>query len=165
MLLLATWMFLAQDVVDNPQYKYWSTCKVGSWAKMKMEMEQGGQKIEGEMTYKLLEVKDDMVVVEVTGKSKFGGQEYPIPPQKQEIKAKESADKVKIQKEGDEEIEVAGKKMKCHWYEFQSKTGEKEAKGKVWLATEIPGGMARFEMLGAEGAKPIVMSSLEWKKE
>ena len=94
MILLATAsMLLAQDV-DNPQYKYWSSCKVGSWSKMKMEMEQGGQKIESEMTYKLLEIKDEVVVVEVTGKSKFGAQEYPIPPQKQEIKAKESPDKV-----------------------------------------------------------------------
>jgi hypothetical protein len=165
MLLLATAsMLLAQDV-ENPQYKYWSSCKVGSWSKMRMDMDQGGQKIESEMTYKLLEIKDEVVVVEVTGKSKFGGQEYPIPAQKQEIKAKESADKVKIQKEGDEEIEVAGKKLKCRWFEFLSKSGEKESKGKVWMAKEIPGGMARMEMGGLEGAKPIAMNALEWEKK
>ena len=144
MLLLATSMFLAQDVVDNPQYKYWSTCKVGSWAKMKMDMDQGGQKIEGEMTYKLLEIKDEVVVVEVTGKSKFGGQEYPIPPQKQEIKAKESADKVKIQKEGDEEIEVAGKKMKCKWIETEMEINGQKTVSRIYTNEEIPGHTARM---------------------
>ena len=164
LLLAAAFALLPQDV-DNPQYKYWSSCKVGSWSKMKMDMDRGGQKAESEMTYKLLELKDGVAVVEVSGKSKFGAQEYPIPAQKQEIKAKESADKVKIEKEGDEEIEVAGRKLKCHWYEFVSKSGEKETKGKVWMSTDIPGGMARMSMGGLEGGMPIVMNALEWEKK
>jgi len=164
MLLLAASLLLTQDV-ENPQYKYWSSCKIGSWSKMRMDLDQGGQKIESEMTYKLVELKDGVAVVEVAGTSKFGGQEYPIPAQKQEIKAREPADKVKIEKEGDDEIEVAGKKMKCHWYEFVSKSGEKESRGKVWMATEVPGGMAKMEMRGSEGAKPMVFTALEWEKK
>jgi len=159
-LLLAASILLTQDV-ENPQFKYWSSCKVGSWSKMKMDMEQGGQKIAGELTYKLLELKDDVAVVEFTGKSTVGGQEYPIPAQKQEIKAKEPAEKVKILKEGDEEIEVAGKKLNCHWYEYVSKSGEKEVKGKAWMSKDIPGGMAKAEM----GEKPIVMTAVEWEKK
>lgn len=163
-LIAAVSMLLAQDV-ENPQYKYWSSCKVGSWAKLKMEMDRGGQKFESEMTYTLLELKEEVAVVEITGKSKMGDREFPIPAAKQEIKAKESADKVKIAGEGDEEIEVAGKKLKCHWYEFVSKSGDKETKGKVWMAKEIPGGTAKMEMGGAEGVKPIVMAAREWEKK
>jgi hypothetical protein len=164
LLIAATSMLLAQDV-ENPQYKYWSSCKVGSWAKLRMDMDRGAQKFESEMTYKLLELKEDVAVIEITGKSKVGAQEFPIPATKQEIKAKEPADKVKIAGEGDEEIEVAGKKLKCHWYEFVSKSGDKESKGKVWMAKEIPGGTAKMEMAGPEGTKPIVLSTLEWEKK
>jgi hypothetical protein len=153
---------IGQDV-DNPQFKYWSGCKAGSWVKMTMNMETGGQKIEGEMTYKLLELKDDVAIVEVTGKSKVGGQEYPIPPTKQEIKAKEPADKVKIEKEGDEEIEVAGKKLKCHWFEFTSKGSEK--KSKAWMSMDIPGGMAKGEMGLPSSDKPMTMAAVEWEKK
>ena len=153
---------MTQDV-DNPQFKYWSGCKPGSWVKMTMSMESAGQKIEGEMTYKLLELKDDVAVVEVTGKSKVGGQEYPIPAQKQEIKAKEPADKVKIEKEGDEEIEVAGKKLKCRWFEVTMKGNDK--KSKAWMSMDIPGGMAKAEMGLPSGDKPMTMTAVEWEKK
>jgi hypothetical protein len=154
----------AQDV-ENPQFKYWTGCKPGSWVKMKLEMSAGGKKVEGESTHKLLELKDDMAVIEVSGKSKVGEKEYPIPVQKQEIKAKEPPEKVKISAEGDEEIEVAGKKLKCHWYEYSSKQGEKESKGKAWLSKEIPGGSAKVEIGGADGGKSIVMTAVEWEKK
>lgn len=164
-LLASILAFLAAvQEVDNLQYKYWANCKPGSWVKMKMEMEIGGQKGDSEMTYKLLEVKPDMVIVEVSGKSKFGGQEYPVAPQKQEFKAKEPADKTKIEKEGDEEIEVAGKKLKCHWYQFSNKVGETETKGKGWMSMDIPGGMAKGEMKPS-GTTTILMTALEWEKK
>lgn len=151
--------------VDNPQFKYWSGCKPGSWVKMKMDMEVGGRKAESETIHKLLEVKDGVAVIEITGKSKVGAQEYPIPAQKQEIKAKEPPDKVKIDKEGDEEIEVAGKKLKCHWYEFTSKNVDKETKSKAWLSMDIPGGMAKGLMGLPSSDKPMVMTAIEWEKK
>jgi len=153
---------MAQDV-DNPQFKYWSGCKAGSWVKMTMSMEAGGQKIEGEMTYKLLELKDDVAVVEVTGKSKVGGQEVPVPAQKQEIKAKEPAYRVKIEKEGDEEIMVAGKKLKCHWFEFIPKGSEK--KSKAWMSMDIPGGMAKGEMALPDPDQSMTLTAVEWEKK
>jgi len=151
--------------VDNPQFKYWSGCKPGSWVKMKMELELSGKKAETETTHKLLEVKDGVAVVEITGKTKVGAQEFPLPAQKQEIKAKESADKVKIETEGDEEIEVAGKKLKCHWFEFTSKTGDKEAKSKAWLSMDIPGGMAKALMGLPNSEKQMQMTAIEWEKK
>ena len=155
---------VSQDV-ENPQFKYWTSCKPGSWVKMKMEMSTAGRKIESESTHKLLELKDDLAVVEITGKSKVGEKEFALPAQKQEIKAKEPAEKVKIASEGDEEIDVAGKKLKCHWYEYSTKQGEKDTKGKAWLSKEIPGGTAKVEMAGADGGKAIVMVAVEWEKK
>jgi hypothetical protein len=163
--LLAVVVALLSQDVENPQFKYWTGCKPGSWVKMKMEMNSAGKKIESESTHKLLELKDDVAVVEITGKSKMGEREFALPVQKQEIKAKEPAEKVKITGEGDEEIEVGGKKLKCHWYEYSTKQGEKESKGKAWLAKEIPGGTAKVEVGGADAAKPIVMIAVEWEKK
>jgi len=164
--LVAAMMLLGprQDV-ENPQFKYWSGCKPGSWVKMKMEMEVGGNKSEGEMSYKLLELKDDVAVVEVSGKMKAGAQEFPIPAQKQEIKAKEPADKVKIEKEGDEVIEVAGKKLKCHWYEFTTKNGDQTSKSKAWLSMDVPGGITKGEMGLPNSDKPMIMTAVEWEKK
>jgi hypothetical protein len=152
--------------LDNPQFKYWSGCKPGSWVKLKMDFEAGGgQKVESEMTYKLLELKDDVAVVEITGKSKLGAQEFPVPVQMQEIKAKQPADKFKIEKEGDEEIEVAGKKLNCHWYEFSMKSGDKDTKNKAWMSKDIPGGMAKVEIMPPGAGKPMIMTALEWEKK
>jgi len=151
--------------VDNLQFKYWSGCKPGSWVKMKMVLERGGKKGESDMTYTLLELKDDMAVVEVAGISRFGEKEYPISAQKQEIKAKEPADKTKIEKEGDEEIEVAGKKLKCHWYEYSNKVGDKESKGKAWMSMDIPGGVARGETMLPGSDKLMILTAVEWEKK
>ena len=152
---------MSQDV-DNPQFKYWNGCKSGSWVKMRMEMNQAGQKIESETTHTLLELKDDVAVVEITGKSKFGDKEFPLPAQKQEIKAKESADKIKIAAEGDEEIEVAGKKLKCHWIEG---TQKESTKVKFWLSKEIPGGVAKAEVSGGELPGVMKIFATGWEKK
>ena len=134
---------MSQDV-DNPQFKYWNGCKSGSWVKMRMEMNQAGQKIESETTHTLLELKDDVAVVEITGKSKFGDKEFPLPAQKQEIKAKESADKIKIAAEGDEEIEVAGKKLKCDWTETETEINGAKTVTRVYTNHDIPGFTAKM---------------------
>ena len=165
-LLAMTLAFLGTvQEVDNPQFKYWSSCKPGSWVKMKMEMEMAGKKAESETIHKLLEIKDGIAVIEVSGKTKMGEKEFPLPAQKQEIKAKESADKIKIEKEGEEEIEVAGKKLQCRWFEVTSKSGDKESKSKVWMSMDIPGGMAKGLMGLPRSEKAAQMTALEWEKK
>jgi hypothetical protein len=151
---------------DNPAFKYWSEWGIGSNTKYKMEMDQAGQKMEMETTMKLLEKAEGKVVVESSGKMKIGGNEIATPPQKQEIKAKEAADKFKIDKEGDEEIEVAGKKLKCHWVEMTQEAGGKKMTVKAWMSKDIPGGMAKSEMTPEGAAAPMMkMVALEWEKK
>ena len=152
------------ELVENPLFKYWTGCKAGSWVKMTMEMDQGGQKVETEQVQKLLELADDKVVLEVSGKMKMAAGEFPMPARKQDVKAKEPADKVKIEKEGDEEIEVAGKKLKCHWYELAVQAGPKPMKIKAWMTKEVPGGIVKTEMT-PDGQKTMVMSAVEWEKK
>jgi len=53
----------------NPQYEYWSGCKVGSWVKNRMDMENQGQKFELESTTKLLEVTPEKILIETSMKT------------------------------------------------------------------------------------------------
>ena len=149
---------------ENPAFKYWSEWKVGAWAKYKMEMDQGGQKIEMESVMKLLEVSADKAVIESSGKMKMQGNEFKTPPTKQEVKKMEAEGKVpKIDKEGDEEIELGGKKIKCHWIEFSQEQAGKKMRIKAWMAKQIPGGTAKSEVTADGGEKPMmVMQAVEW---
>ena len=164
-LALAAFLSMAQDKED-PRYKYWSSCKAGSWVKSRMEVEQpGGQKMEMEQVQKLLEITAEKITVEISGTMKMAGKEMPMPARKQEITLKDAKGDVKIEKEGDEEIEVAGKKLACHWYEMTVKSGAQEMKMKAWMSTEIPGGTAKAEMMSPVQQKPMILTAVEWKKE
>jgi len=167
-LVLAVTAFLAaaQDKApekDNPQFKYWTEWKPGAWVKHKMEMEQGGQKVEMETMIKLLEITAEKVTTENTGKMKLpGGREMATPAQKQELKAKDSK-MGNIDKEGDEEIEVGGKKLKAHWLQISMEQGGKKMSARVWLCKEIPGGMAKNEVTPDGATMPTMkFQAVEW---
>jgi len=162
-LALASLLAMVQDKED-PRFKYWSSCKAGSWVKAKMIIEQGTIKNEMEQVQKLLDVGEDKITVEITGTMKVNGQEMAMPTKKQEIKLKDTEGKVQVDKEGDEEIEVGGKKLKCHWYEMTVKGGPTEMKMKAWMSTEIPGGSAKVEMT-PPGQKLMTMTAVEWEKK
>ena len=52
----------------------------------------------------------------------------------------------KIEKEGDEEIEIAGKKMTCHWIQGNLFiTGRTLA--RIYLNGDVPGGVVRTDLI------------------
>jgi hypothetical protein len=164
-MLLASMILLAGlQEKDDPRFKYWSDCKVGSWVKTKMVVDQGGAKGEIEQTQKLLEITDDKVTIEISGRMNMGGKEIPIRPRKQDIKARYTEGDVHIQTEGDEEIEVAGKKLKCHWLDMTLRTGPNPGKMKVWMTSEIPGGGAQAEVTPPNGTT-MMITAVEWEKK
>jgi hypothetical protein len=78
----------------------------------------------------------------------FGGNA--LPGQKRDVPAKikkVEGDPSKAPKpvEGDEEIEVAGKKVKCRWVETTTEAGGNRIVSRVWMSKEVPGGMAKME--------------------
>src|SRR5688572_5939551 len=127
---------LCLQAKENPEFGYWSNSKAGSWVKLKMEMDASGVKMLLQSTHTLLEVGADKVVVEQKTKVSVNGMEQPEATEKEEIFKDKEKTPLKIEKEGDEEIEVAGKKLKCRWVEGI----QKESKVKFWLSKEIPGG-------------------------
>jgi len=123
---------------ENPEYKRWASFKVGSWVKCKTEIENGGNKmaLPIETTYTLLEVDDKQVVVEELTVNTLQPKDSPK-QEKARKRTYKAADKSKDAglKEGDEELEVAGRKLACHWTEVQGVSGTV----KTWVSPEVPG--------------------------
>ena len=141
----------------NPQYEYWSGCKVGSWVKNRMDMENQGQKFELESTTKLLEVTPEKILIETSMKT---GQ-----PRKTEIKASDPQ-KGKTIVEKEEELTVAGKTLQCRYIEMESEdTNKKKVTVKAWMSKEIPGGIAKSEVTTESVKGPIRTVALEWEKK
>jgi hypothetical protein len=155
-LLLA---FAAQS--KNPEYDHWADCKVGSWTKIKIEGEVGGQKAVMETTHTLLEMGKEKAIVERKMKMTMAGKEQPEQADKEDVPSGKDPNPVKIESEGDEELEVAGKKLKCHW--IQGTQGE-STKIKMWLSKEIPGGIAKGEITEpGQGSMKLITTS--WEKK
>lgn len=163
-LLAASWG--APQEKDNPQYEYWAGCKPGSWVKNRMEMENQGQKIEYESTTRLLEVTGEKAVVETFMRMKTGEKSIDSPPRKSEIKAKEPQ-QGKTVSEKDEEISIAGRTLKCRYYEVETEAVEKKPKMtvKAWMSRDIPGGVAKSEVTSDTFKGPIRTIALEWEKK
>jgi hypothetical protein len=147
---------------DNPEFGYWSAHKTGSWVKLKMEMDAQGVKVVVDATHTLLETGADKILVEQKTKITAAGMEQPETTTKEEILKDKEKEPIKIEKEGDEEIEVAGKKLKCHWIEG---TQKESTKVKFWLSKDIPGGVAKGEASGGELPGAMKISAVSWEKK
>ena len=115
-----------------------------------------------------LEIPDGVTVLEVdmvdgaTFETERSGDRIVGITWKKEIKPKD-AKMGTIDKEGDEEIEVGGKKLKAHWIQMSMEQAGKKMSAKIWLCKEIPGGMAKNEIT-PEGATVPTMKfqAVEW---
>lgn len=151
---------LLQDQVDNPEYKGWAAFKPGSSVTHKVQNNVNPQG--GDQKTTLKSVGDAEVVVEVA--MTLGGQ--PLgKTMERKIPAKVPADKApKDVKKGEEEIEVAGKTMKCVTMEFDTTAANgKTFRMKVWATDEIPGKSAKVEV-SSENFKSSMVASV-WEKK
>ena len=160
---------MAGAEVDNPEYRSWSGFKAGAWVKFKMVSEANGVKTEIEQTVKLVELTSAKAVVE-TGMVMAGNK---LPAQKREIPAKITIEATKDAKaakpaklgEGDEEINVGGKKVKAHWVESTTETGGYKTAAKIWQAKGVPGGTVKMEAKTTGAATSNTsMVATEWKE-
>jgi len=158
---IATLLALALPT-GEVEFDYWANHKVGSWVKLKMELEAQGAKIVVATTHTLLELTDDKAVVEQKNKVSANGMEQPEQSEKEELKKGVDKDPIKIEKESDEEIEVAGKKLKCHVIEGTQKG---EHKVKFWVSKDVPGGIVKAEISGGDIPGPMKIIATSWEKK
>jgi len=123
----------------------WGSFKKGSFVKTKslMEMTSPAMKTETTTTTTLKDLTTDEAVLEVETVMPN------LPPTKMEQKLPlkgpegKAADGPKP-KTGCEEIEVAGKKLKCDWTETESETNGVKSVTRVYTSQEIPGFTAKM---------------------
>jgi len=164
MLMVLLFLAGAAQDADTPEFQRWSPFKLGSSAKYKSEIETNGVKtvLPLEITYTLLEADDKKVVVEELTLNLLAPKDSP----KQEKARKrgynaKSRKKDSVEKEGDEELEVGGKKLACHWTEMKTNAGSV----KAWVSPEVPGGIVRLEVAttGMNGLQRLSLAS--WEKK
>jgi len=153
---------VAGEMIDNPQYEHWSQFKPGTYVVTRSKQVAAGQTTETEVKTELKSVSKEKVVLEMTSVTKMQGQEIAMPPQTFEHPAKyekpelpegeaEDAETEKPKtKEGEEKIEVAGKKMDTKWYEVVSDNEGFKTHSKSWMSEDMPGQVVKSvtEMVG-----------------
>lgn len=140
----------AGEMIDNPEYANWAQFKVGSFATVKHTSLMGEHKSVSLNTQTLKSVAKDKIVVEM--RIEIEGLKQQIPPQTREIPAKiakaaepktpttQPKDMPDVKaKEGDEVIEIDGRKIKTHWIESRTNMGEMITQSKVWNSEDVPG--------------------------
>jgi hypothetical protein len=98
--------------------------------------------------------------------TKIGDREIPG-TRKEEIPAKKERIP-QVEKTGDEEVEIGGKKIKCEVYSIVDKpAGNRPTiRVKAWVSKDIPGGSVKAEMTPDGQEKPTGFSTVvEWEKK
>jgi hypothetical protein len=162
LLLVASWQAGAQE---SREYKTWSACKVGSWIKLKTDIEKASGTGTAEQTTTLVDVTPGKLILEQTGTVTAKGKTTTLPVQKLEVTPAEDAGG-KVVKKGDEELSIAGKKLKCHWEQIDIEGDGQKSSSKVWTSPDVPGGLVKMETrITGKGAQTIKVVLLEWEKK
>jgi len=125
---------------DNPDYTAWASFKPGATStKRSEEMVDGKVVRASEMTYTLKSADAETVVIEQVTTGQKGTRTIKrtdwsgAPPSNERT-------------EGDEEIEVLGRKLKCHWIQIIGKRPESSMAFKFYTSAEVPGGTVKSDM-------------------
>jgi len=156
----------AADAKENPEYVYWAKFKPGTTAVTVSELDGGRVKYTTENTTTLVEVKPDMLVLETATTTTVNGQTKAAPARKRDVPAKKG-DVIEMKDTGEEELEVAGKKLKCKVKEYTSKIGLKgaeiETKGKAYFNESVPGGVVKMVTSNTRGTTTLTLKSFDVK--
>jgi hypothetical protein len=158
-------LFAALQAQDNLDYQYWKSCGPGSWVKLRVESAPGGKPVVKEVVLRLVSVTPQEVVVERQTRTTAEGRTVPEAPYFERIPAKKARADV-VLREGEEEIEVAGKKLPCKVLEMEQAAGAEKNRIKLWASSEVPGGAVKMELRkpGAD-APELTVKAEGWQKK
>jgi len=168
---------VAQEKIDNPEFGTWSKYKKGASVTMKSTTEFAKTSSETVMTFTLVEVGADKLVIETTSVAKINGMEIKVPPMKRDVTktielpkgAKKedfsSGKPAGTTEEGTETVKVGGTEVKTKWYKYKVEMDGTKTEAKMWISDDVPGGMVRSEMiLTGKFASTIRTEVTEFKK-
>ena len=162
----------ADDLVTNPRYKGWADFKPGATVTHKENTRfpagspQGKYYPEGvderDVTYKLVSVSPDKVVVETVvldyellSQIEAAPTKITYPAKVKRANVEGAREQLKV-KEGKEDVEALGKTYKCEWYETTRTTADGEVvTRRRWIAAEVPGGIVKELTVTKKGDQVI----------
>lgn len=157
---------LAQDPLQDPAAG-WKDFGKGSWIRLKGTtrfMTQGKvQTVDTETKYVLIDKTDDKLVLEVystaMGQTDKQVQELKLKPEPGNLRVKELS-------RGEEELEVAGKKLRCAWTEYLVETNESKAVTRLWTSKDVPGQTVKMKIkLSKPSEMEVDMMAAEFEKK
>jgi hypothetical protein len=152
---------------ENPEYKYWVGVKAGSWVKYRCESPGAPATMEIQQLRTLVEMTPDKVKLEQADIIIMNGKERPSPPSPNSYDAKCPKEQ-KIVSQKEEELGIAGKKLKCVRVEMLTESGAIKITVIHWMAPEIPGGIAKTEYtteIVGKDSRTIKFTALAWEKK
>jgi len=163
------------EMVENPYYKHWHKFKPGSTVTLSENTAfKGEEKADlpdgvdhKTVTYKLLSVSNDKVVVQtVVVETDFLSRiesaptkiTYPAKVKKAHLLALFEEFHAKT---SEATIKVGKKEYKCKLFSGTKKTKDSEIDAKIWLSTEVPGGIVKRTRTTREGGKVVADTTIE----
>ena len=148
---------MADEMVANPLYTYWENFKPGSMVthieKTTLTGQEKSLAPDGtdvkEVTYKLVEVSDDHVVVDTTVVEHLFLRTVKQPATRTTFPAKVKKSHLVAAKEavgadvGEATISVHGKSYECKTVTGNMKDGKQSVEKKLWFSESIPGGIVK----------------------
>lgn len=141
--------------VENPLYVRWAKFKPGTSVRIETKTQNAAKTIEQTTIYKLVEVTDSQVVVDMTIEIRDGSKKDKGPAQSFTHKrwfelpkgmTKESLTKPRnLLEEGKETIKVAGREFETTWYKSKAKVEAGDTFIKAWYSEAAPGGLVKEE--------------------
>jgi hypothetical protein len=149
---------------EYSEWTYWSSCKIGSRVKYTMNGEVAGVKSKLTVTRELLEIGTDKVTLKTNFTGFIGPDETVRTKDRTETIPKEK--RILILKElGQEEIDVNGKTLKCRVVTGQGFDGEEDKPKKIWISSEVPGGLVQLEANSEEKKTASKMTLIEYERK
>ena len=154
-----------EEMVDNPEYASWARQKPGAWVRWKVETHTGAMKVETDLTWTLQNLAPDQAVIDektvLNGeKTEHTGSRTLTP----KIKKGTISDGTRVEfvNEGQEEIPIKGRTLKCKWAEWKF-TG-RAGSIRTWSSDEIVGGVAKMLIKhDVAGKLTMTMTVTDWK--
>jgi hypothetical protein len=167
---------LAQETIENPEFKSWSKFKKGTSVTIMNVTDAGPVKSETIIVFTLVEVGADKLVLETTSTAKLNGMEFKNPPEKRDVtktitlpkgtpKPDPNAKPKGTVGEGTETVKIGGTEFKTKWQQIKLKQGDMDIESKTWMSDDVPGMLVKMETK-TRGANPatITMEVTEVKK-
>jgi hypothetical protein len=134
----------------HPEFAGWSGAAPGTWVKFKTELKGSGESVTVDVLRTLAKVGPEGAVLEqrnvATGKALQGAVKTMLD------RAEAPAGR---RVEGEESIDVRGRRMECLTSLVSGQFGGTIARVKTWRAAEVPGGIARVDVEESPQGEPL----------